>query len=349
MAHLMIYGASGYTGRLASEHAQTFGLPLVVAGRSEAAVARVAASLNAPYRIFGLDDPGSTASALENADVRVLLNCAGPFASTAAPLVAACVAAGVHYLDISAELGSYQLALERHDAARTAGAMLLPGCGGSVAMLGCLAAHALRNMQSPTHIDVALRVAGPMSRGSMASAARSAMAGARCWQRLGDELVPWGRGEDEDGSTGPAGRPFDFDDGAGPVPCFPITLPDLTTIWKSTGVANIRTFACVAGSETMPLPKDGETIPEGPAPEEREATPYHAAVTVASADGTVKHAALHTVNGYTFTAMASVEAARRVLGGEFKAGFQTPAMLFGKSFVETVAGSRLADVDTSRH
>ncbi|KAK7915222.1 hypothetical protein PG985_012925 [Apiospora marii] len=346
MNQLMIYGASGYTGRLASEHAKLIGLPIVLAGRSEATVAHVATSLNAPYRVFDLDTPSIIKSVLRDASVKVLLNCAGPFESTAEPLIAACIETGVHYLDISAELGSYQLALDRADAAEKANVMLLPGCGGSVAMLGCLAAHAIRNMQDPTHIDVTLRVAGPMSRGSIASASKSAMAGAQCLQRLGNELVPWG-GQEGDGSKVSAGRQFDFDDGEGPVSCFPITLPDLVTIWKSTGVATIRTFACVAGSGTMSFPEDGKMIPDGPTPEERDATPYHAAVAAAGADGTVKHAVLHTVNGYTFTAMASVEAARRVLDGEFKAGFQTPALLFGKDFVETVAGSRLVDVKTS--
>lgn len=39
--------------------------------------------------------------------VDVLLNAAGPFANTAEPLMAAAIAAGVHYLDFSAELDTY--------------------------------------------------------------------------------------------------------------------------------------------------------------------------------------------------------------------------------------------------
>jgi hypothetical protein len=48
-------------------------------------------------------------------------------------------------------------------------------------------------------------------------------------------------------------------------------------------------------------------------------------------------AVLNTVNGYTFTPMA----ARRVLGGEMKSGFQTPVELFGKGFAETIAHTKV--------
>ena len=38
------------------------------------------------------------------------------------------------------------------------------------------------------------------------------------------------------------------------------------------------------------------------------------------------------------------EAARRVLAGEFRAGFQTPATLFGSSFATTIADTRITDL-----
>ncbi|KAK7962916.1 uncharacterized protein PG986_003741 [Apiospora aurea] len=345
MSRIMIYGATGYTARLATDHAQALALPLILAGRTRATLSRLAASLDdAPYRVFDLDDHCTVVSALQEADTKVLLNCAGPFASTAAPLIAACIeAGGVHYLDISAELATYQLAADRSDDAAAAGVMLLPGCGGSVAMLGCLAGHVLRRIESPTRIDIALRVAGPMSRGSVVSAAQGSMAGAAALQRRVGELVPWQKETGEEASSGQ----FDFDNGEGVGSCFPVTLPDLFAIWKSTGVDNIRTYVCIAASGDAGFPEennDNNMLPEGPSAEEREASPYHAAVVATGPDGSLGRAVLHTVNGYTFTAMASVEAARRVLEGEFITGLQTPAMLFGNEFVETIPGSRLVDL-----
>ncbi|KAK8074474.1 hypothetical protein PG997_009137 [Apiospora hydei] len=349
MPRLMIYGATGYTARLATDHAQAHALPLILAGRTRATISHLSVSLEIPYRVFDLADHRTVVSALKEAETKVLLNCAGPFASTAPPLIAACIdAGGVHYLDISAELGTYQVAADRSDDAKAAGVMLLPGCGGSVAMLGCLAGHALRRIENPTQIDIALRIAGPMSRGSIVSAAQGSMAGAAALQRRGGELVPWRSMEtaEEEASSGL----FDFDDGEGVVSCFPVTLPDLFTIWKSTGVASIRTYACIAASGNVGFPEENNNnhmLPDGPSAEERKANPYHAAVVATGPDGSVGRAVLHTVNGYTFTAMASVEAARRVLEGEVIAGLQTPAILFGNGFVETIAGSRLVDLHAS--
>ena len=42
---------------------------------------------------------------------------------------------------------------------------------------------------------------------------------------------------------------------------------------------------------------------------------------------------METPEGYTLTARTAAEGARRVLMGEFKPGFQTPAMAFGENFI----------------
>ena len=59
----------------------------------------------------------------------VVLNCAGPFSRTAAQLVAACLRAKVHYLDITGELAVLEGMAGRDDQARAAGITLLPGAG----------------------------------------------------------------------------------------------------------------------------------------------------------------------------------------------------------------------------
>lgn len=75
-------------------------------------------------------------------DVTAILNCAGPYYRTAEPLMRASIRTGTHYLDIAAELDSYLLAEKLDNEATFAGILLLPGSGGSVAMLGCLAGYA---------------------------------------------------------------------------------------------------------------------------------------------------------------------------------------------------------------
>jgi short subunit dehydrogenase-like uncharacterized protein len=187
-------------------------------------------------------------------------------------------------------------------------------------------------MDSPVSIDIALHVAGAMSRGSAISAQEGLMVTNRRPQ-LSQRTVQ----EDAESAI-----EFDFGDGRGRVACSPTVLPDLITIWKATGVSNIRTFVHVLGTA---FPTGNlANLPDGPEAEERLANPYHAAVHIAAEDGTVRRAVLHTVNGYSFTAIASIEAARRVLAGGFLPGFQTPVEAFGSDFVGCVEGSIIEDL-----
>jgi saccharopine dehydrogenase-like NADP-dependent oxidoreductase len=109
MKKLMIYGATGYTGRMAAEHAKAQGLDVVIAGRNGEKLESLAAQLGVPYRVFIADV--QSAESLEG--IGVLLNFAGPFAQTADALMQACIEAKVDYLDITAEINVYRLALRQ--------------------------------------------------------------------------------------------------------------------------------------------------------------------------------------------------------------------------------------------
>lgn len=332
MKKLMIYGAAGYTGGMVAEHARAAGLSLVLAGRDQrrADLEAKAARLGAETRIFDVNDAEAVGTALE--DVAVLLNAAGPFASTAEPLMVSAIHCGVHYLDFSAELVTYRRALALDAQARAVGVMLLPGSGGSVAMLGSLAGHVVARAEAPQQINVALHVAGGMSKGSAISAQQNVVTQTL---RLVDGQLVSGSPEDV--------RDFDF--GRGLKSSFPVTLPDLLTIHHATGVADIGTFVHVS-SNAFPT-GDVSNLAAGPSAKERDENRYQAAIEVTDADGTVLRALLDTVNGYTFTAIAAAEAARRVLNGEVKPGFQTPAGLFGHDFAASIADTRITDLESS--
>jgi short subunit dehydrogenase-like uncharacterized protein len=326
MKKLMIYGATGYTGRMVVEHAAAADTPLILAGRNETVLAALAASVDVDYRAFPLDDTAAIDQSLRG--VGVLLNCAGPFARTAEILMRACIRNGVHYLDVAAELDGYRVAEALDTEASAAGVMLLPGSGGSVAMLGCLAGHAVARSRNPSRIKVAMHVSGSLSRGSAVSAMGSVTAATMA--RAGGALVAQAAG---------ATRKFDF--GKGPVDCFQVTLPDLITIWRVTNVPDIETFVHVTGDG---FPQgDLAALPDGPDEQERLANRYRAVVEVTDAGGEVVRSVLDTVNGYTFTATAAAEAGRRVLAGEARPGFQTPATLFGNGFAETIADTTIVD------
>ncbi|HEV8000488.1 MAG TPA: saccharopine dehydrogenase NADP-binding domain-containing protein, partial [Planctomycetaceae bacterium] len=98
----ILYGATGYTGRCIAEEAIRRGLRPVVAGRNGEKVHELARRLGLVHRAFGLSDASTLTQSIRGAGL--VLNCAGPFSATARPLMAACLAERVHYLDITGEI-----------------------------------------------------------------------------------------------------------------------------------------------------------------------------------------------------------------------------------------------------
>ncbi|KAM0815826.1 putative Saccharopine dehydrogenase NADP binding domain-containing protein [Seiridium cardinale] len=328
MALLMVYGATSYTGQLASEYARSIKQNFLLADRNEDVLCALATSLDVPYRVFDPTDVRALDLCLK--DIAALLNCAGTFAHTSEVMISACIRNNIYYLDVFTELCSYQIIEERYIEVRNANLIVMPGCGGSVAMLGGLTSHAVRNTENPSKIDVALYVAGSMSRGSAIRAAGSVTK--KCHQRLETKLVE----QDID----PTGK-FDFGNGEGEIDCVQVSLPDLIILRKSTNMPDIRTFVYVAGN-TFPSGNLAALL-SGPTDEERRASPYHASVAITTVQSTARRAMLHTVNGYTFTSQAAVHAAQRVFSGEFNPGFHTSAEAFGDSFITSITGSTIED------
>lgn len=320
----MIYGATGYTGRMAAEQAKGRGLDVVIAGRNAEKLQLLAAQLDVPFRVFNPD--AQAAKSLEG--IAVLLNFAGPFAQTAPALMQACIKAGVDYLDITAEINVYRQAEQLGAQAGTAGVMLLLGVGWDVVPTDCLAMHVARRVQQPHSLRIALQVAGSMSRGSALSV--SEIIGAGLLARVDGQLV-----------ASPEALPRHFDFGDGPVLCAPLSFGDLVTGWHSTGIPNIAMYVSITGDA---FPEgDLSQLPDGPSAEERDAHRARAVAEVIGADGTIARSMIETANGYSYTPLVAVEAARRVLEGERRSGFETPGRLLGGGFAETIAGTVITD------
>src|SRR6185369_11053987 len=91
---IAVYGATGHTGRFVVDEAQRRGLSVVAVGRSAARLAQTAPRA-AARRVAELDDPASLDAAF--AGCAAVINCAGPFLDTAAPVARAALRAGCHY------------------------------------------------------------------------------------------------------------------------------------------------------------------------------------------------------------------------------------------------------------
>lgn len=321
---LLIYGATGYTGRLVAERAVQIGLDVTVAGRDAGKVRELAGVLGVASRVFDVDDVDAVRSALQ--DVDCVLNVAGPFRHTARQLMDAAIEAGVHYLDTTAEFETFALAESKDAEASRAGVMVMSGTGWDVVPSDSLALHTARRVPDAEKLTIALRVTGGFSRGSLASSVGIEDLGTLV--RRSGELTRLDAG---------ATRSFDF--GNGPEDCVPVPMGDLITGLRSTGIGNIEVF--LGTDAGFP---DVDDASAGPTADERSQGRYLALVEVTGRNGQVARSLIDTPTGYTFTQLSSVEIARRVLDGQFTAGFQSPASAYGPELATGIADTTIVDL-----
>jgi len=98
-----VFGAYGHTGRFVVTELLDRGFVPILSGRDADKLRLLATSHpGLDVRPATLDEPASLDRALAGADA--VINCAGPFAATAAPVIETALRAGIPYVDVAAEI-----------------------------------------------------------------------------------------------------------------------------------------------------------------------------------------------------------------------------------------------------
>jgi short subunit dehydrogenase-like uncharacterized protein len=134
---VVLYGATGYTGRLVAAHLlKTYGvggeLAWAVAARSAAKLGEVCAEIGAPESLPRIladaGDPASLHTMAEQA--HVVISTVGPYQLYGSGLVAACATAGTDYVDLTGESNWIAAMIGAHEAAaKASAARLVFSCG----------------------------------------------------------------------------------------------------------------------------------------------------------------------------------------------------------------------------
>lgn len=183
---ILLFGATGFTGGLVAEHlARTVEpgrLSWALAGRDVRKLRRVRERLAAidpawaELPIYqGMSQDAESLHDLA-ARTRVMLTTVGPYTGHGEGLVAACVAEGCDYVDLTGEPGFWRGVIERHhDEAAAKGLRLVPCCGfdsipHDLGVLYTVQQLRERGGHGPIEIDGYVAARGGISGGTLASA-----------------------------------------------------------------------------------------------------------------------------------------------------------------------------------
>lgn len=340
----LLYGATGYTGRLVAAEAVARGLPPILAGRSGGPLTALGEQLGLPVRVFPLDEPAALYAALEG--VEAVLHCAGPFVWTSRPMVEACLARGVHYLDVTGEIPVFEAILARGEEARQRGVALLPGVGFDVVPTDCLAATLAAALPGGHRLELAFA----SSRAGWSAGTLKTML----------ELLPAGGAERRDGrivAVRPAAltRRINFSHRR----LMGVSIPwgDVSTAYHTTGIPNVRVYLGLPTRAALRLRRlvtlapllrwsalrrflqwwVGRTV-QGPDEAARSDGRSYVWGEVRRSDGSWVQARLVAPEGYALTAVAAVECLRRTLAGDVAPGAWTPARAFGAALAAQLPG-----------
>ena len=342
----MIYGANGYTGELVAEEAAARGVRPMLAGRREEVLAPLAERLGCEYRVFELSSGPDVARHLVG--MKALLLCAGPFSRTSEVAVDGCLAAGVHYLDITGEIGVFEACHRRGEEASRAGCVVLPGVGFDVVPSDCLAASLALLLPDATELQLAFHGASSPSKGT----AKTMLEG-----------IPQGGAIRKDGVITEV--PLAWKTAEIPFhdkTRLAVTIPwgDVSTAYYSTRIPNIEVYMAQPpkliramkmvrpfrklfglGPVQRAVARRIEARVQGPDAELRGAARSELWGRARNPSGGEVEGTLTTPEGYRLTVLTALASVQRLLAGGVAPGAHTPSTAFGADFITSIEGCTL--------
>ncbi|MFD5096826.1 saccharopine dehydrogenase family protein [Amycolatopsis thailandensis] len=299
-----VFGAYGHTGRFVVEELRERGFGVLAVGRDEGKL-RALPWTDLEIRQASVDDPASLDRAFEGA--HAVINAAGPFADTAAPVIEAALRAGVPYLDVAAELEANMDTFARFGD-KAAGATVIPAMAffGGLGDLMVTAALGDWTSADEAHIAYGLsgwhptegtRAAGKVSR-ERRNGKRIRFSGGRIEHR--DDALP----ESDWDFPAPLGTRAVLGE---------FSMADVVTVPSHLAIPEVVTYMTTNAAREVVTPETPAPPADGPS-----AQTFVVDVVVRSG-GEERRIVAQGQDIYAITAPLVVEAVQRVLDGRTKA------------------------------
>jgi short subunit dehydrogenase-like uncharacterized protein len=347
----MLYGANGFTGKLIAKEAKRRQMALLLAGRTEAKIKPLAQELSLPFVTFSLESPALIQEKLK--DCSLVLLAAGPFSETSRPMVEACLALGIHYLDITGEIEVLENVLSLDSKAKQNGSVLIPGVGFDVVPSDCLAKLLSEKLPKATELSLAFRGEATLSPGTTKTMIENLPKGGKVRRNRKLKSIP----------TFSLFRSIPFSQKE--LFCSAIPWGDVATAYHSTGIPNVTVYGTVPKWSRFlktplrwinPVLKNSQVQKflksqidkrvKGPSEEKQKSARMEMWGEVKS-NSTIFQGHLDLPEGYHLTMLTALRAVEKVLSGEIKPGSYTPSLAFGSDFIKEFPGVRLTITENS--
>ena len=223
----LIYGATGYTGKLMAEKAKQLSLSPLLSGRNSEKLKKVSEPLGFDYEPVFLNDKQGLQSLLNKVDL--VIHCAGPFSATAKPMVEACLKTKTHYLDITGEINVFERHRSLDQAAKDANILIMSGVGFDVVPTDCLSTHMKNRMPDAEYLNLSVGGLSKISAGTAKTAIEN-IAKSFSVRREGKIIQ----------LKEPLFSKADF--GKGEVETVSVSWGDVATAYYTTGIPNIVVY-----------------------------------------------------------------------------------------------------------
>ncbi|MFG2329577.1 saccharopine dehydrogenase family protein [Streptomyces sp. NPDC048604] len=321
-----VYGAYGHTGRFVVAELRERGYVPLLVGRDEDKLRALAEELAAGESAGGesaggessrapearqasVDDPGSLDRALHGA--AAVINCAGPFASTAAPLVEAALRAGIPYVDVAAEIEANRDTFEQFaERAREAEAVVVPAMAFFGGLGDLLVTTAMGDWTTADEVHVAYGLSSwHPTGGTLAS-------GTVSHERRDGRRVRFTGGELTYHDDALPTLEWSFPEPLGPQEVIgEFTMADVITVPSHLAVPEVRTYMAAKAAADLAA---GGSAPTAVDERGRSAQTFLVDVLVRSGDE-ARRAVVTGQDIYAVSAPLAVEAVDRVLTGRTRA------------------------------
>ncbi|WP_406065384.1 saccharopine dehydrogenase family protein [Micromonospora sp. NBC_00860] len=301
-----VFGAYGHTGRFVVTELRERGFDALPVGRD----ARRLDAFGLAYRVASADDPASLDVALTGVDA--VINCAGPFASTASGVIEAALRAGIPYVDVAAEIeANLDTFVHFTERARAAGVAVVPAMAFFGGLGDLLATTAMGDWTSADEAHVAYGLS------SWHPTAGTVAAGAVSRERRAGRQVRYtgGRLEYHSGERDLPRLDWDFPAPLGRRTVLgEFTMADVVTIPRHLAIPEVRTYMTVDAATDLAA----AAVPVAVDERGRSAQTFTVDVVVRRGD-TRRRVVASGRDIYAVSAPLAVEATLRILDGRTRA------------------------------